>query len=78
MLLDYPKGQPDEFEYVENEDGKIGEWKHLELGGSWFPDAFARSIASLMGYLEGAYRTMAVVESAYESSARGGTAVHYD
>jgi len=61
----------------------------MDLGGSWFPDAFARSIASLMGYLDGAsstllasvedaYRTMAVVESAYESSARGGTAVQYD
>jgi predicted dehydrogenase len=89
VLLDYPTGQPDEFEYTETEDGKEGEWKRLELGGSWFPDAFARSIASLMGYLDGAsstlpasvedaYRTMAVVESAYESSARGGTVVHYD
>lgn len=89
VLLDYPKGQPDEFEYVETEDGKGGEWQRLELSGSWFPDAFARSIASLMGHLDGAsstlpasvedaYRTMAVVESAYESSARGGTAVHYD
>ncbi len=88
VLLDYPKGQPDEFEYVENEEGKEGEWKRQELSGSWFPDAFARSIASLMDYLDGAssilpasvedaYRTMAVVESAYESSARGGTAVQY-
>ena len=86
VLLDYPIGQPDELEIVENGEQ---EWKRLPLRGSWFPDAFARSIASLMGYLDGqsstlpasvedAYRTMAVVESAYESSARGGTAVHYD
>jgi predicted dehydrogenase len=89
VLLDYPKGQPDEFEYVENGSGEECEWKRLELGGSWFPDAFARSIASLMSYLDGssktlpasvedAYRTMAVVESAYASSASGGAAVHYD
>lgn len=89
VLLDYPNGQPDEIEYVESGDGEGRAWKRLELAGSWFPDAFARSIASLMGYLDGAsntlpasvedaYRTMAVVESAYESSARGGTAVHYD
>ncbi len=89
VLLDYPVGQPDELEYIENGVAMKGEWAKLELSGSWFPDAFARSIASLMGYLDGAsknlpasvedaYRTMAVVESAYESSARGGTAVHYD
>lgn len=89
VLLDYPKGQPDELEFVENTDGQEGAWKRVELGGSWFPDAFSRSIASLMSYLDGAantlpasvedaYRTMAVVESAYESSAHGGTAVHYD
>ena len=89
VLLDYPNGQPDEFEYAEIKDGVLGEWVRMVLGGSWFPDAFARSIASLMGFLSGAsqtlpasvedaYRTMAVVESAYESSAGGGTAVHYD
>jgi len=58
------------------------------VAGSWFPDAFEYRMANLMAYLDGteetlsasaadAYRTMAVVEAAYESSATGGTSVHY-
>jgi predicted dehydrogenase len=89
VLLDYPRGLPDEFESVEFEDGKPPEWKKQELAGSWFPEAFMRSMASLMAYLDGAtdklpasvedaYRTMAVVEAAYESNDGGGTRVNYD
>lgn len=89
VLLDYPRGLPDEFEYVELEEGVPPEWKSLELRGSWFPEAFMRSMASLMSYLDGAsatlptsvedaFRTMAVVEAAYESMASGGTKVNYE
>jgi predicted dehydrogenase len=89
VLLDYPKGQPDNFEYVELEDGKPPAWKRLELQGSWFPEAFMRSMASLMSYLDGAsatlpasvedaYKTMAVVEAAYESIEGGGTKINYE
>lgn len=89
VLLDYPRGLPDEFESVELEDGKPPEWKKQELAGAWFPEAFMRSMASLMAYLDGAtdklpasvedaYRTMAVVEAAYESNDGGGTRVNYD
>lgn len=89
VLLDYPRGVPDNFEYVELADGKPPEWKNLELEGSWFPEAFIGSMASLLNYLDGtaavlpssvedAFRTMEVVEAAYESTNGGGTKVNYE
>ncbi len=89
VLLDYPRGLPDLFEYVELEEGVPPEWKCLELQGSWFPEAFRHSMASLMSYLDGdsptlptsvedAFRTMAVVEAAYESMVSGGITVNYE
>jgi predicted dehydrogenase len=89
VLLDYPHGMPDEFEYVKLDGSDRPEWKSLPLDGTWFPDAFWRRMTNLMAYLDGAspdlaasvedaYRTMAVVESAYTSSETGGTLVTYD
>lgn len=89
LMLDYPVGQSDQFEHVVLEEGTPPEWKETPMQGSWFPEAFSRSMAGLISYLDGsaetlpasvedAYRTMAVVEAAYESIATGGTAVHYD
>jgi predicted dehydrogenase len=89
LLMDYPKGVPDEFEYCILEDNRPPEWRPLQIEGSWFPDAFIGTMADLMCFLEGssrelagsvedAYKTMALVEAAYESSANGGTKVAYD
>jgi predicted dehydrogenase len=89
VLLDYPHGMPDAFEYVELDGSERPEWKSLPLDGTWFPDAFWRRMANLMAYLDGtspelaasvedACRTMAVVESAYASSESGGIPVAYD
>lgn len=83
LLMDYPHGVPDVFEYCLVEEGKAPEWKVLELEGSWFPEAFIGTMSSLMCYKEGSsailhtsvedvVKTMAVVESAYLSSDRGG------
>jgi predicted dehydrogenase len=58
----------------------------VAVKGSWFPDAFIGSMASLMRYVEGsskdlpthvddAYKTMALVEAAHRSSDGGGTAI---
>jgi predicted dehydrogenase len=58
------------------------EWRPIPLVGSWFPHAFVGTMSSLMRRAEGetnelptavedAFRTMAVVEACYESSARG-------
>ena len=89
LMLNYPNGQEDQFEYVILEDGKAPEWISVQVEGSWFPDAFMHRMANLMSYLDGstptlpasvedAYRTMAVVEAAYESNDGGGTKVKYD
>jgi predicted dehydrogenase len=86
LLMNYPEGVPDLFEYCLLEEGKKPEWKTLQLEGSWFPDAFIGTMSSLMRYKEGSsailptsvedvIKTMAVVESAYISSDNGGVIV---
>ncbi|NTE04434.1 Gfo/Idh/MocA family oxidoreductase [Agrobacterium tumefaciens] len=83
LLMDYPHGVPDVFEYCILEDGKAPEWQTVKLEGSWFPEAFIGTMANLMRYNEGStnvlhtnvedvIQTMAVVESAYQSSDIGG------
>jgi predicted dehydrogenase len=90
LLMDYPHGVPDKFEYCLLDDGKKPEWKTKTLEGSWFPDAFAGTMSSVMRYKQGftdslptsvedVIKTMAVVESAYLSSDNGGVGVEiYD
>lgn len=83
LLMDYPNGVPDVFEYCVTKDGKTPEWQTVKLEGSWFPEAFIGTMANLMRYNEGSspvlhtsvedvIDTMAVVESAYQSSDTGG------
>ncbi len=63
-----------------------GVWREEPLVGSWFPHAFIGSMAGVMRHaddetgpppthVEDATRTMALVEAAYESSARGATPI---
>ncbi|MEL7237012.1 MAG: Gfo/Idh/MocA family oxidoreductase, partial [Chloroflexota bacterium] len=87
LNMNYPDGVPDKFEYVLLEDGDDAPaWQSLEIHGSWFPEAFIGTMASLMRKANGetddlptavadAFQTMAVVEAAYESSAGGGTPI---
>lgn len=86
LLMDYPHGVPDKFEYCIIEEGQAPQWHELELEGSWFPDAFIGTMSSLMRYTNGeagvlptsvedVIKTMAVVESAYLSSDNGGVVV---
>ncbi len=88
LLMDYPEGVPDQFEYCILSPGKKPEWTAIQIEGTWYPDAFIGPMSDLMCFLDGdiktlptavedAYRTMAVVEAAYESSASEGTAVSY-
>jgi predicted dehydrogenase len=78
LLMNYPHGVPDIFEYCIIEEGHSPEWKRLELEGSWFPEAFIGTMANLMRFHEGSdqvlhtsvedvIQTMAVVECAYRS-----------
>ncbi|WP_283193747.1 Gfo/Idh/MocA family oxidoreductase [Rhizobium sp. AN80A] len=74
--LDYPRGEPDEL-WIRG-DG-ADDWVAVPLKGSWFPDAFANRMANLqrfasgeddvlVGAIEDGWRTMALVEAAYQSS----------
>ena len=83
VVLDYPTGKPDELEYCRVDEGEERDWVTVKPEGNWYPDAFVGTMASLQCFREGsadqlptaiedAYHTMAVVEAAYESSARGG------
>ncbi len=82
VLLDYPKGESDNLEVSAGESG----WSEVPLTGTWYPHAFIGTAAGVMRAANGeieaaetdiqdAYRTMAVVESAYASSESGGVAI---
>lgn len=86
LLMDYPHGVPDVFEYCLTDENSFPQWRQVELEGSWFPEAFIGTMANLMRYKEGSsdilytsvedvIKTMAVVESAYISSDKGGVKV---
>ena len=87
LLLDYPRGGEDRLEYIRRSEKARG-WQPLDFEGSWFPDAFIGSMSALQRFVEGSvptlptsvddvYRTMAVVEAAYDSAAREGIAPAY-
>jgi predicted dehydrogenase len=83
LLVDYPKGAGDIFEYCVHTDGREPEWKTATLEGSWFPEAFMGTMASVQRHKEGSeptlptsvedvIHTMEVVEAAYLASEQGG------
>ena len=84
LNMNYPQGAPDRFEYILLDQAEQPRWRTLDIAGSWFPEAFIGSMASLMRRARGetselptsvedAIETMATVEAAYQSSAAGGT-----
>ena len=87
LLMDYPHGVPDKFEYCLLQENKKPSWTTKKIEGSWFPEAFIGSMSHLMRYQEGSsdilrtsvedvIKTMAVVENAYLSSDAGGIIVN--
>ena len=79
--LDYPSGPPDTMEVAAG-----GGWNDVPLRGSWFTEAFEGPMSNLQRFVAGedrtlvgsvqdAIRTMAVVEACYLSSAQGGTPI---
>jgi predicted dehydrogenase len=79
--LSYPTGPVDTMEVA-----SAGSWKPVPLRGSWFIEAFEGPMSNLqrfvagedrvlVGSIDDAIRTMAVVEACYESSAHGATPV---
>jgi predicted dehydrogenase len=89
LLMDYPKGVPDYFEFCFLQPGSQPQWAASSIDGTWYPDAFVGPMSDLMCFLDGRIdilptsvedgcKTMAVVEAAYQSSASDGTPVAYD
>jgi predicted dehydrogenase len=58
LLMDYPKGLPDKFEYIVLEEENGSDWIEVPFSGSWFPHAFIGSMAQLMCYAEGSSKTL--------------------
>ncbi|QDV63380.1 putative oxidoreductase [Crateriforma conspicua] len=88
LLMNYPDGVPDQFEICLLNDDQPPKWETIALEGSWFPEAFIGTMASVQRHAEGScdvmptgiddvMRTMACVEAAYESNATGGCVVDY-
>ncbi|MEQ8472858.1 MAG: Gfo/Idh/MocA family oxidoreductase [Marinoscillum sp.] len=88
VLKNYPKGEPDHFQYVKAEEGKSPKWKSKPINGTWFPHAFIGSMAQVMRAATGEIQqpdnsvqdcihTMAAVEAAYQSSEQGGVRPSY-
>ena len=79
--LGYPRGEPD----ILRLRSSGGEWADVPLRGAWFPDAFtgrmhnlqraALGEDTLVSPAEDAWRTMALVEAAYASSAHPATPI---
>ena len=83
LNLNYPRGEPDILE-IHPKGGS--EWVSVPLQGAWFPDAFVGRMANvqrfaagedaeLVSSVEDAWRTMALVEAAYQSSASPATPI---
>jgi predicted dehydrogenase len=84
LLMNYPDGAPDALEICRlDAAGKAREWEAVPFEGTWFPHAFIGAMEQVMRAAEGqgdalitsvedAYRTMACVEAAHESSTAGG------
>lgn len=58
LLMDYPKGLPDKFEYIIITAGAGSDWIEVPFSGSWFPHAFIGSMAQIMYYGEGSSQTL--------------------
>lgn len=78
LLMNYPEGVPDQFEYILSDESPSPEWKTLPVNGSWFPHAFIGSMAEIMkakedhsytpdNSVEDCIYTMRCVEAAYTS-----------
>ena len=88
LLMNYPDGVPDQFVYYADSGAEAGKWQQADFAGSWFPDAFIGTMASVMAAVDGsapgiptsvedAFRTMALVDGACRASRAGGTPIDY-
>lgn len=84
VLMNYPEGVPDVFEYVILQKDKEPQWEAEHIEGTWYPHAFIGSMTEVMkaadntidapdNSVEDCIYTMACVEAAYASSENGKT-----
>lgn len=84
--INFPEGVADHFEYFSTQPGQEAKWITESIPGAWYPDAFIATMAILQCALEDAsaphhtsveeaFKTMQLVEAAYQSSDYGGTPV---
>ena len=82
VLMNYPQGVPDSFEYCVLDKENEPTWQSSEIAGSWFPDAFIGTMANLQRFVAGedqelhtsvddVFHTMALVEACHQSNANG-------
>lgn len=82
VLLDYPRGEPDELWLNANGD----DWRQIPLSGGWFPDAFIGTMSNLQRYaaseddqlwtsVDDCLHTMALAEACFSSMENMGTAI---
>ena len=83
VLMDYPKGVEDTFEYVIREGDNKPQWQTKKIEGTWFPHAFIGSMSQVMraasgeidqpdNSVEDCIHTMEWVEAAYQASESSG------
>jgi predicted dehydrogenase len=93
LLMDYPKGVGDQFEFCLLEAGKDPEWQSMDIEGSWFPESFIGTMGEVQRHkadceagrepapmpcdVEDVIHTMACLEAAYESDRIGGVSPKY-
>lgn len=86
LLMNYPDGEPDAFEVCLLDAPDEAHWQSIAVEGSWFPDAFIGSMASLMCHVDDpsmplptsvadSFNTMVVADAACRSSESGATAL---
>jgi predicted dehydrogenase len=89
LLMNYPQGAADLFEYCLLRENEPPRWRSDTLEGSWFPDAFAGTMANLQRFamgedkrlftgVEDVANTMRVVEACHHSSESGETVIPTD
>ena len=87
LLLNYPTGESDVFEYTVFNDSIVEDWQEIEIEGSWFPHAFIGSMAEIVKALndrnykpdnsvEDCLKTMQCVEAAYKSATTKGIEIN--
>ncbi|MBK0370855.1 Gfo/Idh/MocA family protein [Flavobacterium agrisoli] len=87
LLMNYPDGMPDSFEYAVADKNGAFNWTKVALEGSWFPEAFIGTMSNLMRFKEGSddkllasvqdvLDTMRVVEACYISDSQGGISLN--